>query len=536
MAVKRSRGRNLNLVLAERKAERRARWRNVFTAAAIGIALLAIVHAVLKDAVNPPFEHNRLVVVPFENRTGDAAFDTLGVVASDWATRVLSGYARAREVVPTTTTLAYLYSARLARYDLQQRALELARGTRSQFVVWGTFYQTGDTLRFVYEIHDLKTSLMVGTAPPQIVVPVHDAMAGVDRLRNAIVRQISMTASWNRPQPRPVPNLPAYQAFVGGLDDMVNRRYQAAAARFAHAARRDTISFLPHQVWLLEALVRARDFARADSARKTLKSRRITTRADQARAMRALSQLRNDRVEMFNWSDLLAAQNRADDLAQYDAALDALALGRVREARRILGQLAPRTGALHGRPEVFLHHAAAYHLMRNHSLELRVVRAGLLTRHRSLDVRLANCRVRAALGDPEDAIAALRAIAAPDTDTTSALSVGEALEDCTAELDAHGVADAATRGNELAREWHARHPRRAAVARDSMYERPYIELAHARALAEQGDAGGALTSLYSALRNGLPYYEPRRMMLHAEPAFRRLRKTRGFLQMNQTRG
>ena len=521
-------------MLAERRARRLRRLRSTGVGALIGIALFFIVRAFLEQRPNPAFELNRLVVVPFENRTGDVALDTLGLVTSDWITRVLSGYARQREVVPTPTTLAYMRSARLARHDLFNRAMLLARGTRSQIVVWGTYYQTGDTLRFNLEMLDLKTGLMMG-APPQIAEPLGNVMTGIDRVRNIVVRQTLQTEFWNRPRPRPVPNRAAYQSFVGGLDDMVNRRYRHAAARFSAAARGDTISWLPHQIWLIEALMSAREFQRADSASKSLNGRRVT-RADEARAMRAFASLRNDRREVLSWSTQLAAQNRADDLAHYDLALDALALGRVREARRVFGELRPNFGFLHGRPDFYLHHAAAYHLLNNHQEELRVVRAGIMARHRSLDVRLANCRVRAALPDEADATAALNAIVARDTDTTSTLTVGQALDDCAAELGVHGKARVAARAQALSREWSARRPRRRPIVRDSIYESVYLKLEAARAAALKDDAGRALTMLYDAVSDGLPYYEPGRMMLHAEPAFRRVLNTRGFRQINQPGG
>jgi hypothetical protein len=242
------------------------------------------------------------------------------------------------------------------------------------------------------------------------------------------------------------------------------------------------------------------------------------------------------RDQAYSWASVLASQNRADDFAQYEFALEALASAAPRAARRAFTDLRGHVGFLHGRPEFFLHHAAAYHLIANHHQELSVVRAGLMMRYRSLDVRLANCRARAALGDRENALAAVNAIASPDTDTISVMTVGEALDDCAAELDAHGLVEVAGRAQQLSRAWHARRPRRRGLVRDPDYERPYIALEQARMLAQRGDGGAALSMLYDALRDGLPYYEPGRVMLHAEPAFRRLRNTRGFVRMNQTRG
>ena len=531
--ARRSRGRNLNYVLEERKARRRSRLRaSLIGAVALGLAIMLFLDWRAQRRA-PAITANRVVVLPFDNRTGDVRFDALGLVASDWITRVLSLYAPQREVVPTTTTMAYIHSAQLRRFDLVNRSLRLARGTRAQIVVWGSFYITGDSLRFNVEIDDLKTSLMLGSVP-QIAAAVDEPMRGVDRLRSAVVGAILHNESAFHPIRRGVPELHAYQAFVSGLEHYMQRRYASAAAQFAVAAERDSTQAV-HDVWLADAWLRAGRYARADSAMRRLTGARAP-RSLEARALRSYAQLRHDRGAAYLWTARTAALNPADDLAQYETALAALALGRPREARRLFGEMHADYGALHGRPEYYLHYAAAYHLLGSHNLELRVVRRGLRTRSRSLDVRLANCRVRATQGDEADALAALYALAARDTDTASILTIGTALEDCAGELDAHGLGAAAMEATKLAAQWRARHPTPRAAPRDSVYERAQLRLQEARALAERGALSEALNVLGEAFFDGLPYYEPGRMMLHAEPAFRRLRHTRGFLRINQTRG
>jgi tetratricopeptide (TPR) repeat protein len=530
--LKKARGRNLNQVLEDRKARRRDRLRAVLLAGA-GLALVAFfISRWYQERANPNFVDNRVVVVPLDNRTGDPSLDTLGLVASDWITRVLALYAPGREVVPTTTTLAYLRSAQLRRFDLLTRAQRLGRGTRAPLVVWGSFYRTQDSLRFSVEIMDLQSSLMVGSVP-RISTSIDELMRGVDRLRSGVVGALLHTESVIHPIRRRVPELHAYQSFVNGLNDFMHGRYDLAAQRFQAASVRDT-SFLPHQIWLVDALWRARRFQLADSASRGLKGFRVT-RAEEARAMRAFARLRADLFNVYGWGFRLALQNPADDMATFELALSMLALNRPREARRVFHNMKPGHGMLHGRPDFYLHYAAAYHHLGNHRSELGVVRDGLLTRHRSLDVRLANCRARAALGDEQNALAALHAIGAADTDTSASVTVGEALDDCAAELDAHGLPRVAGRAQTLARAWHQRRPA-ARIARDTVYEKGYLQLERARRLAQQGDPAGALDLLRQALASDLPSYEPGRMMLHAEPAFRRLRNTRGFLRINQTRG
>ena len=476
----------------------------------------------------------RIVVVPFDNRTGDASFDTLGLVASDWISRNLSYYGSEYQVVPTTTSLAFVRSAQLNRFELLERAERLARGTRAQIMVWGSFYVSGDSLRFSVEVSDLETQRMVGNVP-QISAPLDGAMRGVDRLRSAVVGAILRTESAEHPIPRRVPRLSAYNHFVAGLDTYLRKQYRSASEHFSIASARDT-SYLPHLAWLVSASHSDRQFARADSAAAILKTRSVA-RIDEPHALRALSRLHGNQASFVNESYWAAASNPADDMAAFEFALAALAAGRPRQARQLFGELKPNHGYLHGKPEYYLHYAAAYHLVGNHRAELNVVRSGLKVRERSLDIRLANCRARAALGRPREALAAAGAIMSPDTDISGAtMTVGAAMEDCAAELDAHGLTDVAKQAIGFATAWYRVKPRPSLSVRDSIYEKPYILFEEARALAIQGNRASALNALGDAVYNGLPVYEPGRMILHAEPAFRTLRTTRGFLRINQPRG
>ena len=528
------RGRNLNEILADRKARRRERLRAIFFAVFVVTTGAVLFLYWQERASRPEIQPQRIVIVPLDNRTGDPGLDALSVVASDWTTRNLSYYAPGHEIVPTTSALAYMRAARLDRRDLFDRAELLANGTRAQIMAWGSFYISGDSLRFSVEVTDLKTGRMVGSIP-QIAAPLDDPMRGVDRLRSAVVGAILHTESAQRPIPRRVPNLEAYQQFVTGLDAFLRDDFALAAEHFARASQNDS-SYLPHQVWLIDALHRDRQFHRADSAATMLVGTRVA-RVDEPMAMRNIARVRGDAAETHSHTDWMAASNKADDKAAYELALSALALSRIRQARRLFSEMKPNHGYLHGKPEYYLHYAATYHLEGNHRAELNVVRSGLKVRERALDIRLANCRARAALRRLPEAQAAASAIVAPDTDTTRAsVTVGAALEECAAELKAHGLNDVATETTRRAAQWYASRPRARPIVRDSIYERPYVLFDSARAAALRGDRAAALNALGDAVYNGLPVYEPGRMMLHAEPAFQTLRTTRGFLRINQPRG
>jgi hypothetical protein len=249
-----------------------------------------------------------------------------------------------------------------------------------------------------------------------------------------------------------------------------------------------------------------------------------------------LALTRNDLFNVYSAATTLADYNPADDLAAYEAGLSALAINRAREARRIFGELFPNYGALQSRPEFYLHYAAAYHILGNHSAELAVVRDGRMARPRTIAVRLATCRLRAALGKEDNARIALDQLAAGDTDTTGVMSLGYAFEDCAAELDAHGFPVLAKRAHDLANGWFRHRPRPPVIIRDTTYEKGYVRFERAREHMSRGELRDALNSINDAFYGGFPYYEQGRVMLHADTTFRRLRNTRGFLYINQPRG
>src|SRR5688572_2199624 len=183
------RGRNLNAVLEMRKARRLRRLRAVL----FGVVVLTVIAWIIATYERRQFvraiDERRVVIMPLENRTGDALLDPLGAVASDWATHLLTFFGQHVDVVPTTTTLDYYRSSNLVIHDPQERAQLLAVGVRAQRVAWGTFYQLGDSLRF-----DVNVSDIVGDAPTRsvarVAVPLTEAKHGVDVVAKRIARSI----------------------------------------------------------------------------------------------------------------------------------------------------------------------------------------------------------------------------------------------------------------------------------------------------------------------------------------------------------
>jgi eukaryotic-like serine/threonine-protein kinase len=95
----------------------RRRLRRVAVAAAVGagVAIAAVSFTITARSHRPPaLNPERVVVAPFENRTGDRSLDPLGVMAADWVSQGLSETGLV-QVVDARTAIASAASPRATR-------------------------------------------------------------------------------------------------------------------------------------------------------------------------------------------------------------------------------------------------------------------------------------------------------------------------------------------------------------------------------------------------------------------------------------
>lgn len=195
-----------------------------------GLALIVTVGAVIGIARNradasASVESSRLVVIPFENRTGDSSLDALGSMGADWITDGLARIALVPVADPATAASAVksLDGKNLAGPATLR---EIASLTGATSVVSGSFYRRRDSLEFHARISDAKTGRILGAIEP-VVVPVSRADEGVESLRqhtlsllakviDARISQVVM------PEMKP-PAFAAYKEFVAGVDLQARR-------------------------------------------------------------------------------------------------------------------------------------------------------------------------------------------------------------------------------------------------------------------------------------------------------------------------
>jgi serine/threonine-protein kinase len=253
------------------------RWARL-TAAAFGVAVVLATAAILllprslratawtvvtrSAAV---LHQGRVVVAPFENRTGDQTLDPLGDMAADWIAQGLSRVpdaevVDARSAILTSRVVEHIPT--LLRSSNNARALgeEVGAGT----VVMGSFYRNSDSLSFEVQILDVASGRLTRSLTP-VSGPARSPGALVERVREVTVGALaavaldSTMAGISRGSASP-PSYDAYLEFTKGFFEFMRRgpKYDSLAnVHYARAAALDTTYGIPMVAAAFAAVDRA---------------------------------------------------------------------------------------------------------------------------------------------------------------------------------------------------------------------------------------------------------------------------------------
>lgn len=225
-----------------------------------------------------PTTVHRVLVAPFENRTGDSTLKDLGVVLADWLSQTLqrTGFV---EVVDPVSTLRVARASEGAEISLagHDRAAAIARSADARIVIWGDIRLDGDSLVYRTAISDVADRTLLKSAnavsspraePLQAGNGLTDAVAGA--LASALDRRLASISSLSS---RP-PSFIAYREFIRGLDVFPRPMGdELSIPHFTAAARLDT-AFAQPLIWLGFAYGNTRRNAERDSIIHVLIRRR----------------------------------------------------------------------------------------------------------------------------------------------------------------------------------------------------------------------------------------------------------------------
>ena len=175
---------------------------------------------------------NRVLVLPFENRTLDPALDPLGRMAADWIT---DGVSRTGvlEVVPTTLS----WNAD-APGDAGIRTL--AQETGAGIIVIGSFYREGETLHLQAQALDAGSGMVLRPVG-SVATPLDAPVSGIDALRTRVLAALAPVVDTvhHLRMAAPPPSFEAYRAYLEGMQAFVIGDPATARRLYLEAAGAD---------------------------------------------------------------------------------------------------------------------------------------------------------------------------------------------------------------------------------------------------------------------------------------------------------
>ncbi|MDH3497905.1 MAG: protein kinase [Gemmatimonadota bacterium] len=434
------------------RVTRRNVARLVAVAAVLAVGTAAVLRWTGTSAdQTPALDPNRVVVVPFENRTGDTTLALLGNMAADWVAQGLQEI-EVIDVVPTATSIAPGPDVpRIPDTAAMGTARSVGQATRAGTVIAGAYYRRGDSLEFQAQIIDANQERLLRAVAP-VTGSTRAASAVLDSLRGRVVTTVAAALDHRLFGSSTVshpPSLEAYRAYLEGLsafyyagpqrmDEVLTFMYQAVALD----------SLFPHpRFFLVMAHMNLGQMRAADSnAALLIPFRPRFSPYERAFLDWLVTNLRGDRA-----GALRAARARG---AAWDIAVEALRSNRAYESIEILSGV--------GEPEnpefYFKWHALmeALHMVGDYSGELTQARRA---REIYPDRRLMlgnELRALAALGRIEDVFRGLdQSLLLP---SQGELAVGDLMLSVAAELRAHGHTAASHRAAERAVAWFDSRP------------------------------------------------------------------------------
>jgi tetratricopeptide (TPR) repeat protein len=158
-----------------------------------------------------------VVISVFENKTGDKAFQSIGMIAADW---ICEGLSRMPEIDVVPSGYVFDLTEKLGEGSIESQSVStLSKATGARLVVTGSYYLIGPNLQFHPKIVDAAAHKLVYAVEP-VSVKSDQPMKAVDEIRRRIINALAarfLDANWDllslEVQP---PTREAYQEFLAG--------------------------------------------------------------------------------------------------------------------------------------------------------------------------------------------------------------------------------------------------------------------------------------------------------------------------------
>jgi TolB-like protein len=405
----------------------------------------------------------RVLVVPFENATGDSTLAPLGRMAADW---VAQGLAQS-STVQVTADLALVAAGET---DLRTAAARHGAGT----VVAGSYYLDGDSLRVQARVTNAARWTLVGPVP-SVSVSRMERTAMLEPLRQRVMAVVLVahdprSAEWNIGAPPPT--YVAYEQFLEGMDLFARGEWRDAIPSWNRAAALDSAYALP-VLHVIQAYLNMSDVAAADSVARRLEQSRTLHRFDRAMLDYLRGLIDGNSLAALQGARAMARTAPGISLSHFLQAYTAVAAGRPGEALDAASHVAYEYGQwrVGWSAQVYWQRVTdAHHLLGDYGDELDAARTGLGIIPENTEARSYELRALAALGRVEEIERKLDAFEALPP-APGARSLAVLLVSLADELLAHGHAEAARDVLQRAIAWQRSRPleeQRSAAGRERL--------------------------------------------------------------------
>lgn len=352
------------------------RLRRLLVGLGVTVAVVAVAAAGLwgRGARKPP-GHTRLVVLPFENRTGDVTWDHLSLLASDYVAQSLL-QTGLLQVVPMSAASQVTHLFR-AQPEADGTALpqRVAGETGAGLALSGAYYLVGDSLRFVVELTDAVGEKLLASPEP-VLASRKDPMPGLERLRRLIAGTLAI---WVDPAMRQdasqIRSPPSYETAKLMQEGFAayHRDFREAARLFQRAFAMDT-TYEPARLWQAMAHLDLGEWDTADSLVQ-LSERNQFRLGPSEKAFLGFQRAGLDGDPQARYR-MIKAQSTLTPGFQTARQLgfETSKLNRPTEALEILAQVDPTSPQMTGSWTYWWHVVDAHHVLGRHDQELAVAR------------------------------------------------------------------------------------------------------------------------------------------------------------------
>jgi tetratricopeptide (TPR) repeat protein/tRNA A-37 threonylcarbamoyl transferase component Bud32 len=432
------------------------RWVAMAVGAAVALAAYGGVRRLVHGPSEPVLDPDRVVVVAFENRTGDAGLDHVGLAAGEWIREGVSQIGLG-EVLPTVMTVTEPSPRTVGnspgRLDASNtRALAWEAGTG--LVVSGTYHSLQDSIQFRANVTQMPGEKTISTVASDLTA--RDAsLDAIEEFRQRIMGGLAIHLSPEmvfESYPSPPP-FEAYGEYAAGLG-LFGADFAGAAEHLARAVQLDSGFVEPH-LWLAAAHSSTGDWGTGETVLRTLNQRRAALTALQRCGLDyMLASFQGRHREA--WRHVMQAARLApgSGLVNYLILWEASEMNYPRMAVKVSEEVGgPGKFQRHGIMALFWYAnlTDALHKLGDYQRELDVAQEA---REHFPDVVYSwvdEARALAALGRIEELNQLLQEC--PSAEPTWWFTVGDLLVGTARELRAHGYMDAAQEVADRAVEW-----------------------------------------------------------------------------------